>query len=155
RLRGQVVRQAKRRLPFLPPELRIVRLDLLLDARVRRRIPRGNGVIRRALEHREMRCLLRDHWDDLDTGRAGPDDADAPAAEIDCFMWPCAGEIRLALECVQPLVWRYVSCAEEAGGRDEESGLHTPVLVCTAVVCPNSPDAACLVIRRRNHPSVE
>ena len=61
-----------------------------------------------------MRRLPRDHRDDLDTGRAGPDDADAPTAEIDFCMRPCAGEIRLALERVQTLVLRYVSYAEEA-----------------------------------------
>jgi hypothetical protein len=61
-----------------------------------------------------MHRLLRDHRDDLDTGRAGTDDADAPAAEIDFFMRPFAGEIRIALERVQTLVLRYVSCAEEA-----------------------------------------
>ena len=72
-----------------------------------------------------MRRLLGDHRDRLDGGRAGADDADAPASEADAVMGPSAGVIPGAGEAIEA-VERGLVDRREAAGRHDAIGRGQP-----------------------------
>ena len=61
----------------------------------------GIGVLRRALEDREVAGLLGDHRDRLHAARPGADDADPLAGEVDAVVGPRTGVVPVALERVE------------------------------------------------------
>ena len=86
--------------------------------RRRRTVVGGQGKVRRALEHGQMRRLLGDQRDRLDARRSRADDRDALAGELDLLMRPAAGEIDLALEVLDAIDLRRLGRGETAGGHD-------------------------------------
>src|SRR5262249_50916431 len=84
----------------------------------RRTVMCGQGEVRRALEHREMRSLFRDQRNRLDARGSRADHGDALACEIDAVMWPASGEMDLALELLDAVDLRRLWRGETAGGHD-------------------------------------
>ena len=72
---------------------RILGLDLTLVLGIQERIAGRYSVVRRALEDEEVLRLLGDERDRLNCRRAGADDADALAGEVDLLMRPATGVI--------------------------------------------------------------
>ena len=94
-LPGRARSERDHRLTVARAQARVVRLDRWPSRRVELAVVRGHGVVRGALEHEQLVGLLGDDRDRLDSRRAGADDADALAAEVDTFVGPLAGVIRL------------------------------------------------------------
>src|SRR6185312_15190380 len=74
--------------------------------------------IRRALEDRELRRLLGEHRNRLNSRRPRTDHRDALAAEVDLFMRPAAGEIDLALEVLDAIDLRRLGRGKTTRGHD-------------------------------------
>src|SRR3954453_10092156 len=65
-----------------------------------------------------MGGLLGNQRDRLDPRRAGADDRNALAGELDLLMWPAAGEINLTFEVFDAIDLRRLGRGEAAGGHD-------------------------------------
>ena len=134
----------------LAAQLRIIVFPGFLVLRRQVVVARRDRVVRRALEHGQVLCLLRDHRDRLDRGRAGADDADAQAGEVHAFMRPMAGVVGLALEACEPLEVRRACVRQRAGRHD-----HVLRRVACAVVGGHRPAIGVLVEHGRGDARVE
>ena len=132
------------------PQRRIVGLDGAHVLRVQRRVVRRDGVVGRALEHGEVRGLLGDDRDRLHGGRAGADDRDALAGEVDALLRPVAGVVAGAREGVEARELRRVGRGQAARGHDAVGCRHAG-----AVARSPAPSGPGLVEGRRLHARVE
>ncbi len=124
----------------------IVGLDRALIGRVERRVMSRNAEIGRALEDVEMGRLGRDMRDRLDRRRAGADDGDLLAGEIDALMRPEARVVRAPFELVEPGEIGLLRRRQAARRHDAEArrdGL--------ALLCPDDPAVARLVEHGLGH----
>src|SRR6516162_11720043 len=87
-------------------------------------VGRGGAVVRRnrevggALEDRELAGLAGDERDDLDARRAGADDRDPLAREVDALVRPAAGEVGPAGEAAGALDVGRLRHGKATGGHD-------------------------------------
>jgi hypothetical protein len=79
-----------------------------------------DGVVGGALEHGEVVGLLDDLRGDLDAGRAGADEPDPLAREVDALFGPLGRVVPLAGEGFHPRDVRHVRRRQGAQGGDEE-----------------------------------
>ena len=110
------------------------------------RVLDGDGVVGRALEHRQVSDDRRNRLDQLDAGRCGADDADTLAGKVNACAGPTARVKGLAGKIVAPgnlgdLGLRQSACVEH-----DETGLNL-----MALVCPHGPQARGLIEDRRDH----
>src|ERR671921_1998898 len=78
------------------------------------------GVVGGALEDGEVLRLLGELRGDLDAGRAGTDEPDALAGEVDALVGPLGSVIPVALEVFQARDVRHVRHRQGAQGGDDE-----------------------------------
>ena len=104
----------------LRTQFRIMRLGFLQIFCRQRLVPRRHRPGRGALEHGELRCLLRDNRYRLNRGRAGADDANAQAGEVDALVRPFAGVIDRPAEVVHAREGRAVRRRQTANRHDAE-----------------------------------
>ena len=121
-----------------------------VDLRVEGGVVRRQAEIWRALEDGQLRRLRRHDRNRLDGRRAGANDSDPLAAEVDPFVRPVAGVIPGALEAVEALDFRLLRDRQAAGGHDHESGPHA-----IAAVGGNRPRPRRLVVAGALHPGLE
>ena len=81
-----------------------------------------NTEIGCALKDREMRSLLGNHGNGLDCRRAGTDDANSIAGEIDLFVRPLSGVVGLTFVAFQALEIRSGRGRKTACGHDAVFG---------------------------------
>ena len=124
RLVVQTVQDARALHARLQPQRRIVGLPALCIVRLHRAVARRDAVVRRALEHGQLRRLFGDHRDRLDGRGSGADHADAQPGEIDAFMRPMSGVVGLAAETVPAGEIRQPRIGQAAGRHDAEPRLH-------------------------------
>ena len=65
-------------------------------------VARGEAVVRRALEDGEVIGLRGDRRRGLDAARAGADEPDALAGEVDAIARPRCGEVDVTVEAIEP-----------------------------------------------------
>ena len=94
-----------------------------------RAVVRRDGEVRGALEDRELARLEGDERDGLDAGRAGADDRDPLAGEVDALVRPAAGEVDRPGETSGPFDVRRLRHRQAAGGHDVVPAPHLPVAV--------------------------
>ena len=81
-------------------------------------VVRRDGEVRGALEDRELAGLAGDERDGLDARRAGADDRDPLAREVDALVRPAAGEVDLAGETAGAFDVGRLGHRKAAGGHD-------------------------------------
>ncbi len=111
---------------------------------------RRNGVVRCALEHEELRGAGSDVRNGLDRGRAGANDGDALASEVDALVRPAAGMEGATGEGLAARHFRHVRGRETACRHDAVTGAHP-----AAVVGRDAPPTRTLVERRRRDARVQ
>src|SRR5262249_26123843 len=84
------------------------------------RVPARRTVIGCTLEDSEMGDVFGNFRNELHGGGAGADDRHPLAREIDFFLRPARGVIRLALEAVDALKGRRIAGGQDADRRDEK-----------------------------------
>ena len=104
----------------LGPQRRIVRLGRLQVFRRQAFVAGRHRPCRRALEHREASCLLRDDRDRLDRRGAGADHADPQPGEVDTVMRPFAGVIDRPAKILHAREFRTVRRRQAADRHDAE-----------------------------------
>src|ERR1700730_4054806 len=92
---------------------RISGLEPVLRLRGNLRIPQRRTVIRCALKNREMGDFFGNYRNQLDRRGARADDRDALACKVHLCPRPAGGVIRLALEAIDTLEWRYITGGED------------------------------------------
>jgi hypothetical protein len=85
------------------PDVVVVRFDVCVLLLAERAIPRGDGVVRRALEDGEVLGGAARLGDELDAGRPGADDADAFPSEVHAALGPAGRVVPLARVLLEPL----------------------------------------------------
>ena len=95
-------------------------LDVALERRRERAIAGRHAVVRRTLENGQMRGSFGDHRRRLDAGRAGADQPNALAAEIDAFVRPLPGVDPASLEGVEAGNVRDIGRRQAADRGDQE-----------------------------------
>src|SRR5919112_2826176 len=83
-------------------------------------VAKRDGVVGGTLEDGEVIRLLGDLRGDLDAGRAGADDSDPLAGELDALVGPLGGVIPVAGEGLYAGYVRHVRRRQSAQGGDEE-----------------------------------
>ena len=89
--------------------------------RVERTVVSRDRVVRRALEHGEVRCLLGDDRDRLNARRPGADHGDPLAGEVDRLVRPLPGVEEAAAVVAHALELGGVGRREAAGRHHDES----------------------------------
>ena len=118
--------EAGRRVAPLLAARAVIRLDARVLLLAHGRVGGGNRIVRRALEHGQVRGLLCDHRRHLHAGRAGADDGDALAGKADLVLGPHARMDDLALEGVLPRNVRPLRGGELPDAHHEEAGGPAP-----------------------------
>jgi hypothetical protein len=109
-----------------------------------------DGILRRTLEHRQVRRLAGDLGNRLHPRGAGPDHADALAREGDGLLRPAAGVVALAGEGVEPRDVGRVRRREGADRADQKLGRDA-----RARAGPDRPALRRLVVAGVAHPGLE
>ena len=73
----------------------VTRLDLVEHRLIDVSVPGRDHVLRGALEDGEMFGFGSDNGDRLHPAGTSADNSDLLASEVDSFVWPCTGVIRL------------------------------------------------------------
>ena len=110
------------RLALEPAVLLVACLALTNLVGRERAVPRRDAVSGSALEDRHLRCLLGDDRQRLDGRRAGADDPDPLAPEVDGRVRPQPRVVRLAGEALEARDRRHSRDREAAGCHDQEGG---------------------------------
>lgn len=106
------------------PDVGVVGLDLGVALGAHRRIAGRHRVVRRALEHVQVLGFAGDHRRRLDARRAGADQPDALARELDTFVRPLTSVVPVAPELVQTGDVRHVGRRQASHGAHDERRDH-------------------------------
>ncbi|WP_243717236.1 hypothetical protein [Actinomadura sp. KC345] len=117
---------------------------------VERMVVRGYHEIGRALEHRQLRGLLRDERNDLHTRGRRTDHRDPFPGEVDALLRPVRRVVMVAAETLQPGYLRDPGRRQAAARHDQVLGGH-PV----AAVGAHVPPSRALVEHGLGHPGPE